>query len=70
MSASSKASLFADRGDEADAKILLRMWHDHMAGSTRMLEDVMRATHAIQNPTDGFHVTDEVRALHDAHNTH
>lgn len=65
-----QAGLFADRGYQAGAEILLRVRHDDVAGAVGMLEDVMRAAHAVQDPSGGLEFPDQVCAFHRAHHTH
>jgi len=41
-----------------------------MAGSNRVLENVVRTANSIQNPAGGFHMPDQVHTFHGAYHTH
>ncbi len=41
-----------------------------MAGSNRVLENVVRTANSIQNPAGGFHMLDQVHTFHGAYHTH
>lgn len=65
-----QSSLFQQLVHQADAQILLGVWHANVTGFGRVAEDVMAATNRSQFPSVRFELLDDLLAVHSGYCTH